>query len=354
MQSTVIRTGEPMLINDAEQGRKRCVTSVIVDPDGTVSNEPDKEKGNFTQSLLMVPIFLEGRVVGVVQVSSFRLNAYTESHVRLLSGIVQQLVIAVQNARLYEEVQSELERRQTLEAELELRVADRTKQLEAANRELEGFTYNVSHDMRAPLRAIISAAMILLEDHRDQVEPLARQELQRMATAASKMGRLIDDLLQYSRLGRMEIERRRVDLSALVDDILGSMSARHSRKVDVHVEDGLTVMADPLLLKLAMENLLDNALKYGRSTSGNVSIGKLEGHPTDTFFVRDDGIGFDPQYAPKIFEPFERLVLDSEYPGTGIGLANVKRIIERHGGKIWAESTPGQGATFFFTLAQKA
>lgn len=350
MQSTVIRTGEPLLVEDAIEGRKKCVTSVIVDADGTIRDEQSDDQPA-TRSIVMVPVILEGAVIGVVQVMSYRVSAYNDSHVRLLQGMVQQMAVAVQNARLYQEAHLEIARRENLEAELEQRVLDRTRELEAANRELEGFTYNVSHDLRAPLRAIISAAMILLEDHRDQVEPLARNELQRMATAASKMGRLIDDLLQYSRLGRTDVGLRKVDLTNLAAETVDNIATRHARPMVVKIDPNMSILADPVLFKLALENLVDNSFKYGKGPSGSLWIGRVEGDGPETFYVRDDGIGFDPQYAHKIFQPFERLVLDSQYPGTGIGLANVKRIFERHGGKIWAESSPGNGSTFFFTLS---
>ena len=172
-----------------------------------------------------------------------------------------------------------------------------------------------------------------------------------MSTAASKMGRLIDDLLQYSRLGRTDIERRQVNLSILAEEVVDSIASRHARAMKSDIEPDLNVLADPLLIKLALENLVDNSFKYGQAASGSLRIGKMRGEGPEIYFLRDDGIGFDAQYSHKIFEPFERLVLDSEYPGTGIGLANVKRIFERHGGKIWAESSPGQGSTFYFTLS---
>lgn len=351
MQSTVVRTGEPLLIKDAAEGRKQCTTSVIIEPDGTVTDTVDTEKP-FTQSIVMVPIKLKGEVTGVVQIMSNRLAAYTEENVRLLEGMVQQMAAAVQNALLYAEAQREIAERKRLESELEQRVLDRTAELEAANSEMEGFTYSVSHDLRAPLRAIISGAMILLEDHRDQVNPLAREELQRMANASSKMGRLIDDLLQYSRLGRADIALRHIDFSAFARDVADTIATRHPRQLDVEIEDELSCAADPLLLRLALENLVDNAYKYaGKKEDARISIGRelVDGSPA--FFVRDNGVGFDPQYAHKIFLPFERLVLETEFPGNGIGLANVKRIFERHGGRIWAKSQPGEGATFYFTLS---
>lgn len=332
MQSRVIRTGEPLLINDVSEGRKRSDNSVYIDADGTVRDKPAEEKP-YTQSVIMVPIKLEDRVTGVVQVMSNRLDAYTPEQMRLLEGMVNQMAAAVQNALLYEG--------------LEQRVRDRTAELALAYAEMQGFTYSVSHDLRAPLRSIISAAMILIEDYGDQVDEHAQSELRRMAKAASKMGQLIDDLLQYSRLGRTEIDTRPVDLTALAAEIVENLSTRHPKPMEIEIEPGLEVRADPLLLRLALENLVDNAYKYaGSGGSGRMWIGRDD----EGYFVRDNGIGFDPQYAQRIFEPFQRLVLDSEFPGTGIGLANVKRIIERHGGRVWAESRPGEGATFYFSL----
>ena len=351
MQSIVVRTGDPLVVQDATAARKKlCTRSFIVESDGRVHDEPDPPEPA-TRSIVLVPIKLQSVVTGVVQVMSNRPAAYTDAHARLLEGMVQQMSAAVQNAKLYAEAQREIAERKRLESELEERVRERTAELQAAYGEMEGFTYSVSHDLRAPLRAIISGAMILLEDHRDQVTPLAREELIRMATASSKLGRLIDDLLQYSRLGRTEIEKRRIDLSAFARDVVESVASRHAHKLQVEIEDGLSASADPLLLRLALENLIDNAFKYtARQDDAKVWIGRESIDGAEAFFVRDNGVGFDPQYSHKIFLPFERLVLDSEFPGNGIGLANVKRIFERHGGKVWAKSKPGEGATFYFTL----
>jgi len=352
MQSRVIRTGEPLVVGDATAARKQmCTKSVIVHSSGRVLDEPEPPEPD-TRSIVMVPIKLHDEVTGVVQAMSNRPNAYHEGHARLLEGMVQQMTAAVQNAKLYQEAQREIAERKRLEEELEQRVKDRTAELEAAYDEMQGFTYSVSHDLRAPLRAIISGAMILLEDHRDQVSALAREELMRMANASSKLGRLIDDLLAYSRLSRTEIARRQFDMSAFVRDIVDSVATRHTHTMEVDVEDGMTAEADPLLLRLALENLVDNAFKYaGHREGGRIWIGRSSVDDVDAFYVRDNGVGFDQNYAPKIFLPFERLVLDSEFPGTGIGLANTKRIIDRHGGRIWAESQPGAGATFYFTLS---
>ncbi|MEA2554409.1 MAG: hypothetical protein QOJ65_2585, partial [Fimbriimonadaceae bacterium] len=229
------------------------------------------------------------------------------------------------------------------EAELEERVRERTEQLEEANREMEGFTYTVSHDLRGPLRAIMSTSMILKEDF-GQILPIeAQDQLERQARAAKKMGDLIDDLLRLSRISRQEISRQRLDVSALAAEIVTELGS----PVDCKIQPEMSAEADPKLIRLALQNLLDNAIKFS-DAQRPVEVGKLEDGP---FFVRDQGIGFDMQYAHKLFMPFERLVLDSQYPGTGIGLANVRRIVERHGGKVWAESELGRGATFYLTLA---
>jgi signal transduction histidine kinase len=230
------------------------------------------------------------------------------------------------------------------EADLEQRVKERTEELEAANREMEGFTFSVSHDLRGPLRAIMSTSMILKEDFGGQLPDEAKDQLDRQARAAKKMGDLIDDLLKLSRIGRQEISRQPIDLAVLAEEALED----HKNNVNCQIEPGLEVRADEKLMRLAIQNLLDNAIKFSKhDVKPSIVLGRVD---ESTFFVRDNGIGFDMRYAEKLFLPFERLVLDSEYPGTGIGLANVRRIIERHGGKVWAEAEPGKGATFYFTL----
>ena len=230
------------------------------------------------------------------------------------------------------------------EAELERKVLERTEQLRAANREMEGFTFSVSHDLRGPLRAIMSTSMILKEDFGQALPDDAKDQLERQARAARKMGDLIDDLLRLSRIGRQELVRQKIDLSGLANEVLAELG----REVDAHIQPGLLVDADPKLIHLALQNLLDNAVKF--SKPGERPYVALSQDQHGVFWVSDRGIGFDMEYADKLFLPFERLVLESEYPGTGIGLANVRRIIERHSGKVWAEGQSGEGATFFFTL----
>jgi PAS domain S-box-containing protein len=227
------------------------------------------------------------------------------------------------------------------EEDLSRRVALRTKELEAAVKELEGFTYSVSHDLRGPLRAISAASMILREDYGDSLPQEAQDHLLRQAEAAKRMSVLIDDLLKLSRIGRQELTPENFDLSAMALEV-----AEELQVVDrVQIEPGIQAHGDPRLVRFVLLNLIENAVKFSPD-GGNVRVGSSE----QGYFVADEGIGFEMEYAPKIFRPFERLVRNDEYPGTGIGLANAQRIVQRHGGTIWAESEPGKGSTFWFTL----
>ncbi len=231
------------------------------------------------------------------------------------------------------------------ETALEKRVEERTRELLDANRELEGFTYSVSHDLRAPLRAISSTSMILLQDLEDRLDPSERALLERQSYNATRLGVLIDALLKLSRIGRQELICTHCDLSQVAADAASELRAEEG-DVKVQIEPGMSAEADLKLVRFVFLNLIENALKFS-SPGGNVYIGTGE---DGTIYVRDEGIGFDMRYVDKIFQPFERLVSDQDYPGTGIGLANAQRIVQRHGGQIWAESELGKGTTFFFTL----
>lgn len=230
-----------------------------------------------------------------------------------------------------------------LNADLERRVRERTNELEAANREMEGFNYTVAHDLRGPLRSIVSTARILEEEAGPALSAENRRLLERQAINATHLARLLDDLLVYSRIARLDVKRERVNVSELAHRV--AESACESRLNDVQIEEGLEANADPSLLRLVLQNLLENACKFSPG-GGPVTLGRRG----NAIFVQDSGVGFDMAHARKLFEPFERLVRQDEFPGTGIGLANVKRVVERHGGQIWADSRPGAGAIFWFTL----
>ncbi|MDO9533185.1 MAG: ATP-binding protein [Deltaproteobacteria bacterium] len=239
-----------------------------------------------------------------------------------------------------------------LNLELEGRVRERTAQLVAANRELEAFSYSVSHDLRAPLRGIDGWTLAFMEDYAHRLDDQGRTYLERVRTETQHMGQLIDDLLSLSRVGRTEIQRQPVDLTALARAITGRLrETGPKRLVEFVIQEGLTAVGDPQLLYVALSNLLDNAWKFtGKRPGGLIEFGRmqLEGHPV--FFVRDNGAGFDEAYADKLFGAFQRLHKASEFPGTGIGLATVQRIVHRHGGRVWAEAAADRGATFYFTL----
>jgi PAS domain S-box-containing protein len=222
-------------------------------------------------------------------------------------------------------------------------------ELKRAVAELEGFCYSVSHDLRAPLRSMISAASIVIEDFGDYLPPLGKKELNRIATSASYWGRLIDDLLAYSRLQRDEVRASAVDLTSLAQQVSASFESQDHPNIEWEIEPDLVAEGDARLLGMAFHNLFSNAVKFSsQSNPAKIRFGRDA--ESGAFFVQDNGIGFDMQYVLKLFLPFERLHRQEDYPGTGIGLANVKRVILRHGGNIWAEAIPGKGATFFFTL----
>jgi light-regulated signal transduction histidine kinase (bacteriophytochrome) len=237
-------------------------------------------------------------------------------------------------------------------ADLERRVAERTRQLEAANRELEAFAYAVSHDLRAPLRSMSGFSQILQENAPPGLDEKSRHYLQRIHDASLRMSGLIEDLLNLSRIGRSELTQRPISLSQIAAEAAAAIRERHpAREVQLEIAQGMEVNADPRLLRIALENLLSNAWKYtSRASQANVSVGVQAGDHGPVYFVRDNGVGFDMKYVDKLFVPFQRLHPEAEFPGSGIGLVTVQRIIARHGGRVWADAKPNEGATFYFTL----
>ena len=232
----------------------------------------------------------------------------------------------------------------------------RTMELEAVNKELESFSYSVSHDLRAPLRAIDGFSLALQEDCQDKLEPGDKAHLQRIRAATTRMGQLIDDMLTLARTTRSEMVHQRVDLSGLAQKIASRLQqSEPKRRAQFVIAPGLTAEGDRALLGVVLENLLGNAWKFtSREPDARVEFGRRRSDAQEVYFVQDNGVGFDMKYADKLFGPFQRLHDAKEFPGSGVGLATVQRIIHRHGGRVWAESTVGHGAMFYFVLEAAA
>jgi len=242
---------------------------------------------------------------------------------------------------------------QELNAGLEARVAERTAELEASTRELDAFSYSVSHDLRAPLRSLHGFSQALLDDYGTVIDDVGRGYLDRLQVNVKRMGQMIDDLLNLSRATRADLAREPVDLSGLAREIMAELSAIDpDRVVKSVIPDDLKALGDRALLRMVLQNLLANAWKYtAKLPVAKIEVGQTERQGEQVFFVRDDGAGFDTQYAGKLFVAFQRLHPTAEFEGNGIGLAIVQRIVRRHGGQVSAESELGHGATFYFTVA---
>ena len=346
-------------------------------PSALKSHAPIVVGKTHIRSYLGIPMLAHGNVIGLVSVQSQQPNAYNERQIRLLETIAAQLGAVLEKANLLDRLQRELmdrklaeEEIRKLNTELEQRVLERTIalsesegslrertiQLEAANKELEAFAYSVSHDLRAPLRAIKGFSQILIKDFAENLDGEGSDFLQRISQAASQMSELIESLLSLSRLTRGELNRTDVDFTLLARDILNKMCIQEpERQVDCIVADGLQVNVDERLFRTALENLLGNAWKYTSKTKNPIiEMGSIKKNEQTVYFVRDNGVGFDMAHASKLFGAFQRLHTDAEFPGNGIGLATIQRIIHRHGGVIWAEAEPNKGATFYFSLDNEA
>lgn len=265
------------------------------------------------------------------------------------SGESPRFIAIVRDITERKEAESALRK---LASELEVRVKERTAALEAAYKELEAFSYSVSHDLRAPLRAIDGFSRLLVEDYGATLDGEAHDYLDRVRRAVQRMGNLIDDLLKLSRVTRAELHPASVNLSDLAYEIIADLREIHdTRQVAIAIVSGLVVTGDPQLLRVAMANLLENAWKYTSKTAdAHIEFGANLDEGGTVYFVRDNGAGFDMKYVGKLFGAFQRLHSEQEFPGTGIGLATVARIIQRHGGRVWAKGEPSHGATLYFTL----
>ena len=334
VSATVARSGEPRLVAEVDPATLVAQTDEALKPLVARLN---------VHSFAVVPIPARQSIIGTLSLMRCRPGAgYTRDDLTLLQELADRAGLAIENARLYDN--------------LERRVRQRTAELEAVNHELEAFSYSVAHDLRAPLRRIDGFSQTLLEDYGERLDDAGRQNLRRVREAAQHMARLIDDLLELSRVTRSALQRGHVDLSALTQAVVNTLQAAEpGRQVEVVVEAGLIVEGDNRLLAIVMENLVGNSWKFTRKRADpRIEIGAHQGwsdRPT-AYFVRDNGAGFDMAYVSKLFGVFQRLHTETDFEGTGIGLATVQRIVQRHGGRIWAEGAVDRGATFSFTLEE--
>jgi signal transduction histidine kinase/CHASE3 domain sensor protein len=308
-------------------------------------------------AVLVLPLTISDRVVGILMAGRRAANAFEDTDQQLLTVVADRIALSLARVNAYEAerearrlAEASAEEVQALNTELEERVRQRTAELEATNRELEAFSYSVSHDLRAPLRSVDGISVALEEDYGEQLTPEARDFLRRIRAGVQKMGQLIDALLQLSRITRAELTREDIDVTALAEEVAADLRQQNpTRNLTLRIQPRMRADADPRLLRVALANLLGNAVKFtAKKEVAVIDVGQSP--ETNEFFVRDNGAGFDMQYAGKLFTAFQRLHGDRDFQGSGIGLATVSRVVRRHGGKTRAESAVGDGATFLFTL----
>jgi PAS domain S-box-containing protein len=354
MTSRVMELCRPVLINS--DWEKQATEYNVYYDDGLPA-----------KSSLTVPLMVGEQAIGVISLQDMeRENVFTDAHLRQLTTIAANLAIAIDHARLHTALQSELtERRQAeetvrnLNAELEQRVTERTAALELANRELESLSYTIGHDLRSPIRAISAYSQLLLDALSGRLDTPQEQKLGQIHQVSAHMGHMVDDFLAFLRLSRSIPHKQPVDIGPLVEQVIGETRAEAAkRNVQFVVRPMPVCMADEHLLRNVYFHLISNAIKFtAKCNAPLIEIGALESALSSAgetcYFVRDNGVGFDMQYADKLFGVFQRLHHPDEFEGTGMGLAIVQRIIHRHGGRVWVDARPGEGATFYFTLGNE-
>jgi light-regulated signal transduction histidine kinase (bacteriophytochrome) len=308
---------------------------------------------------LVVPLLQSSRLWGLLCIHQCRApRQWQDTEVEFVTRIANHLGVALHHAELMAELRTEVIERQQAEqraAELNRGLQQAILEVQTVNQELESFSYSVSHDLRAPLRGIDGFSQALLEDYQDRLDATGKDYLYRIRAATQRMGQLIDDMLVLSRVTRTDMHKESIDLSQLVSRICADLQATEpARQVEFTIQAGSIVSGDARLLQIVLDNLLNNAWKFtSQQPQAQIEFGEfLSPHGLPVYFIRDNGVGFDMSFVDKLFRPFQRLHGMNEFPGNGIGLATVQRIIHRHGGRVWTESALAQGTTFYFTLTE--
>lgn len=316
-------------------------TAVIEDIYSDSRVPADAYRPTFVKSLVMVPVRTERPIGAIGNYWAMRHRATTEE-VELLQALANTTAVALESIQLY--------------TELESRVRERTGQLQQANDELQAFSYSVSHDLRSPLQNIAGYSELLAQDHSSRLGEKGRRYLSGITIGTQQMGKLINDLLRLAKVSHADLKFERVDMTALARHVVEHSKFGHDATApEFRIQDGIAGYGDEGLLRVVLENLLSNARKYSaKKPKASVEFGCVSEGADKVYFVRDAGAGFDMKHASRLFAPFQRLHSQQEFPGHGIGLATVRRIIHRHGGLIWAQSAVGKGAIFFFTLGREA
>ena len=400
-QSRAIVNKESRLVNDYLEEVKTAKKALYIDDAGNLQNKEDADMNKpITRSALIVPMIFSGEVSGVIQVMSYRQNAYSNSELHIVKALSSQISVARNNVGLFGQYQSEIDMRkraekelQSLNTQLEERVTERTRELNErisaverlntgmsnilhdlqiankraeenarnlkdANDELEAFSYSVSHDLRAPLRHMISFSDLLFKELEDRLDEKEERYFTNIFTATEKMRNLIQDLLSLSQAGRMDFNLSQIDMTEVVESVRAELfDETEERNIEWKIDTLPMCEADHGLIKIVWANLIGNAVKYTRlRKKATIEIGVLKpeknelGDEYQAFFIRDNGVGFDETYIDQLFGVFQRLHQGTEFEGNGIGLATVRRIIARHGGRVWAKGKLNKGATFYFSL----
>jgi len=338
--SLCVETGDTIVTQDFQEamaGKPRLNVGLERDP-------------RLPQSSVVVAMKSRGRVLGGMEIQSTTVRAFTPDHVATLELAAHLAALAVENVRAIERERRLRGEIETRHAALEARAHERVSQLATKNRELEAFSFTAAHDLRAPLRGILNLTEAVLRREEAKIEARSADDLRAVIESSERMTRLVEDLLRFARTAQGPVKREMVDMTSLAEHILVGLQASSGRKAHVEVQPNLFVDADPSLLRILLDNLLGNAWKYTRGRDvPTIRVGARLQEGEVVYHVQDNGVGFTRDAAKRIFLAFERLQ-PSEFEGTGVGLATAHRIVERHGGRIWAEGRPGEGATFHFTL----